>query len=241
MLYVIGLLTFSFTFLGGFFALKFKDKLHLILGFSAGAVISVAFFDLIPEAVELSGKSSEMSQVTLLVALGFIFYMILDRFVTLHAHTDDSSDSHTHHEHRGHIGAGSLSIHSFLDGAAIGLAFQVSPSVGIIVAIAVLVHDFSDGINTVNMVLKNKGSLTNAFKWLLTDAIAPVIGILSTLFYTLQSETLGIIMAIFAGFFLYIGASDLLPESHHRHPQILTTFMTILGMAVLYIAIKIAG
>lgn len=245
----ISLAAFAATLLGGVFALRFKDKLHLILGFSAGAVIGVAFFDLLPEAIELGSKSFDVAFITSIVALGFISYTVLDRFVFFHSHGGDEHEhegEHTHEiaEHvsqRGLLGAGSLSMHSFLDGAAIGLAFQVSPEVGGIVAVAVLVHDFSDGINTVNMVLKNSGTRNQAFKWLLVDAVAPVLGVVSTLFFTVPESTLGIILAIFTGFFLYIGASDLLPESHHNHPTAWTTFATILGVVVLYGAIKLAG
>lgn len=225
------------TIFGGLFALRFKDKLHLILGFSAGAVIGVAFFDLLPEAIELAGKNYDIGQVTSVVALGFIGYMILDRLVLFHSHAEDN---HNHAGHRGKIGAGSLSIHSFLDGAAIGLAFHVSTAVGAIVTTAVLVHDFSDGINTVNMIFKNGGERREAFKWLLVDAIAPVLGIASTLFFTLPEKILGLVLALFCGFFLYIGASDLLPESHHRHPTIWTTIVSIAGIVVLYAAIKLA-
>ncbi len=238
-LVVLGACVFGATFLGGSFALRFKDKLHLILGFSAGAVIGVAYFDLLPEALELGGKIYDGATITSLVALGFIVFMILDRFVILHSHSHD--DEHSHSSKRGILGAGSLSIHSFLDGAAIGLAFQISPAVGAVVAVAVLVHDFSDGINTVNLILKNGGTKKEAFRWLMVDAIAPVAGIVSTLFFTVSESTLGIILAIFAGFFTYIGASDLLPESHHSHPTVWTSVATVLGIAVLYGAIKLAG
>ena len=168
--------------------------------------------------------------------------MILDRFVFFHSHgTHEHENEHQDLNNRGVLGAGSLSMHSFIDGTAIGLAFKVSPAIGIIVAIAVLVHDFSDGINTVNMVLKNSGTQKQAFKWLLVDAVAPVLGITSTLFFSVSEATLGIILAVFTGFFLYIGASDLLPESHHNHPTMWTTFATVLGVAVLFGAIKLAG
>lgn len=226
------------TFLGGMFALYFKDKLHLILGFSAGAIIGVAFFDLLPEAIELGSKNYPISYITSIVALGFIAYTVLDRFVFFHSHEENKED---HVNKRGLLGAISLSVHSLLDGAAIGLAFQVSGAVGAIVAVAVLVHDFSDGINTVNLITKNSGSTKQAFKWLLVDAIAPVIGVGSTLFFSVPESTLGIILAVFTGFFLYIGASDLLPESHHNHPTIWTTLATVLGVLVLYTAIYFAG
>ena len=246
-LLLIAVATFVATFLGGLFALRFKDKLHLILGFSAGAVIAVAFFDLLPEALDLGQNYYSLNTVTGVVAVGFLVYLILDRLVFLHAHSHDEG-----HEHelsgpeerqisRGILGASSLSIHSFLDGVAIGLAFQVSLAVGVIVAVAVLVHDFSDGINTVNLILKNKGESKRALHWLIVDAVAPVLGVVSTLSFSLPESSLAIILALFSGFFLYIGATDLIPESHHVHPKFLTTLMTLVGAGVLYTAIHLAS
>jgi ZIP family zinc transporter len=241
MIILISIAALVSTFLGGMFALHFKDKLHLILGFSAGAIIGVAFFDLLPEAINLGSKNYDASFITSVVAFGFIIYIILDRFVFFHSHAEDENNVKEHVGGKGILGAGSLSVHSFLDGVAMGLAFQVSGAVGTVVAVAVLVHDFSDGINTVNMILKNSGTRKQALKWLLIDAFAPVLGVTSTLFFSLPESSLGIILAVFAGFFLYIGASDLLPESHHNHPTAWTTVATILGFVVLYIAIKLAG
>jgi ZIP family zinc transporter len=224
---------FVATSLGGLLALRFKDKLHLVLGFSAGALLGVAFFDLLPEAIELASAS-----VTTYVALGFIAFMIVDRFIAPHHHVEEHCENE---HHRGRLGAGSLSFHSLLDGLAIGLAFQVSTAVGLVVTVAVLVHDFSDGINTVGLILRNGGNKREAGKWLFIDAVAPVVGIIISTFFSLSQSVLGIILAIFCGFFLYIGASDLLPESHHQHPTIWTTFMTVLGVIVLYIALQLAG
>lgn len=243
MIILISIGTLIATFLGGMFALRFKDKLHLILGFSAGAIIGVAFFDLLPEAIELGKNSFNTATITSITVLGLVIYMVLDRFIFSH--------SHAPHEHamaeepccnkRGFLGAGSLSVHSFLDGMAIGLAFKVSAIVGAVVATAVLVHDFSDGINTVNMILRNNGKQKSALKWLIIDSIAPVFGIISTMFFSVPERILGIILALFAGFFLYIGASDLLPESHHSHPTYWTTITTIIGILVLFVAVKLAG
>jgi ZIP family zinc transporter len=187
------------------------------------------------------------------VALGFLTYLILDRVVFLHVHAHSLAEDIEHapgrasavapskHLQRGILGAGSLSIHSFLDGVAIGLAFQVSPAIGGIVAVAVLVHDFSDGINTVGFILKNRGEKRHALGWLMVDAVAPVVGAASTLLFRLPREGLSIVLAVFSGFFLYIGASDLVPESHHAHPKFLTTIMTLLGAAVLYVAVWLAN
>src|SRR6266478_648529 len=233
---LIACATFVSTLVGGLVALKLRDQLHLILGFSAGAVIGVAFFDLLPESIELGEKYFAHGTVTGVVALVFLH---------AHAHSDDqdhersSAAAPSRHIQRGILGAGSLSIHSFLDGMAIGLAFQVSAAIGVIVAVAVLVHDFSDGINTVSLILKNTGEKRRALKWLVVDAVAPVVGAASTLLFRLPEEGLSIVLAVFSGFFLYIGASDLIPESHHAHPKFLTTVMTLLGAAVLYAAIHL--
>lgn len=240
MVTLISIAAFCSTMLGGFFALHLKDRLHLILGFSAGAVIGVAFFDLIPEAIELVGQDHDTAFVTAIIALGFAIYLALDRLLILHRHHEDDAHGHAHAK-RGIWGASTLSLHSFLDGVGIGLAFKVSPEIGLVVAAAVLAHDFSDGINTVNMILKHGGERAQALRWLVVDALAPVLGVLVTLLFSVSEASLGLLIALFAGFFLYIGASDLLPESHHSHPMRWTTISTLLGMVFIYFAIKFAG
>ena len=237
MVILITIATFFSTLIGGLFALRLKDRLHLILGFSAGAILAVAFFDLLPEALDLAGKVYTASTILTVVVIGFTTYLVLDRLVLLHGHTENGNGD----ARRGNAGAGSLSFHSFLDGVGIGLAFQVSAAVGAVVAAAVLTHDFSDGINTVNLVLKNKGDRKKAFRWLLVDAMAPVIGVLSTLFFVLPEDKLGLLLALFSGFFLYIGASDLIPESYHNHPVRWTTIMTVAGICSLYVIIRLAS
>ena len=127
--------TFIATLLGGLFALYQKDRLHLILGFSAGALIGVAFFDLIPEALDLGSAALGTQLVVTTIAVGFVAYMLLDR--TIAPHGDKGSRTEKLWR-RGALGAGSLSAHSFLDGFAIGLAFKVSAAVGAIVSAAVL-------------------------------------------------------------------------------------------------------
>lgn len=238
MAFALGAAAFLATMLGGVFALFRRDRLHLILGFSAGAVLGVALFDLLPEALDLVGKSYANSTVTLFVATGFFSFMFLNRVLLLHPE-HDADDSVP--RRKGALGAASLSLHSLLDGVGIGLAFHVSTSVGVVVAAAVLAHDFSDGINTVTIVLKNRGRGLTALRWLAVDAIAPLVGVALTYAFTLSEEKLGVVLALFCGFFLYIGASDLLPESHHRHPKALTGLMNIAGAAVIWVAIHFAA
>jgi ZIP family zinc transporter len=231
LLAIIAAAAFLSTLLGGLLALKLRDKLHLILGFSAGAVIGVAFFDLLPEAINFGEKFHSPSAILSYSALGFLFYLVLDRILSFHGESAP----------RGPLAAVVLCIHSLLDGVAIGFAFHASHQVGIVVAIAVLTHDFSDGINTMNIVLRNGGDRTRAFRWLLVDAAAPMLGVASTFAFRLPGGAFGTALALFAGFFLYIGASDLIPESYHAHPKFLTTAMTLAGAAVLYLAITLIG
>lgn len=228
---------FVATMIGGGFALALRDRLHLVLGFSAGAVIGLAFFDLLPEALE-NGQVLGQRGVLALAACGFFLYTLLDRAMPAHGH--DHPDGHAGHRRRGWMGAGSFSIHSFLDGFAIGVAFQVSEAMGIVVAVAVLVHDFSDGLNTVNVVVKNGGDRKSALRWLFVDAAAPVAGATASLLVPFPKDSISIILAVFSGFFLYIGASDLLPESHHAHPRFFTTLSTLLGAATLFIVTRMA-
>jgi zinc transporter ZupT len=231
LLLAIAAAAFLSTLCGGLLALRLRDKLHLILGFSAGAVIGVAFFDLLPEAINFGAPLHDAATVLAFSALGFLFYLVMDRILLFHGEGAPRSG----------IAAGVLCLHSLLDGIAIGLAFQASHQIGIVVTIAVLTHDFSDGINTMNIVLRNGGDRRQAFRWLLVDASAPVVGVASTVFFTLPASAFGTALALFAGFFLYIGASDLIPESYHAHPKFLTTAMTLAGAAVLYAAIALIG
>jgi ZIP family zinc transporter len=190
------------------------------------------------------GAPLDLGMVSIL--FGVLLFHLLSFFFPLHEH--GYHEEHNDHNHKNHLhkglgvyGAGLMITHSFIDGFGIGAGFLVSPALGIAIAIAVIMHNFSDGINTVSLILKSAGSRHSALRWLLLDALAPVLGVASTLFFTVPENTLGIALALFAGFFLYIGASDLLPESHHRHPQVLTTVMTLLGLVVLYSAIQLAG
>ena len=95
MIMLIAFCAFLSTLVGGLVALKLKDKLHLILGFSAGAVIAVAFFDLMPEAIDIGGKYYGTPTVPSIVALGFLVYLVLDRVIFLHSHADEHDNSAT--------------------------------------------------------------------------------------------------------------------------------------------------
>jgi ZIP family zinc transporter len=230
----IALGTFCATLLGGLAALRFSSKLHLILGFSAGAVVALAFFDLLPEAMRLGSPQPPQTFLSI-AALAFFAYALLDRLVLR-----DSADGRRN-AGRAWTGAGGLSLHSLLDGIALGIGFEASTSIGIVVAVAILAHDCADGMNTVSLVLKNGGTRRAAFNWLLVDAAAPVVGAGASLLVQPAVGWLASILAAFAGFFFYIGASDLLPDSYRASDKISTTAALLTGAAFLYGAVRFAG
>jgi len=238
LVFAIAPAVFLATLTGGLFALQLRKRLYLILGFSAGAVVGIAFFDLMPEAFSLSRGHRAPETTACAIGIGFLFYLLLDRLALLHAADGENS---SHITQRGVLGATSLVTHSMFDGLAIGFAFQVSNAIGILVAAAVFAHDFSDGINTMNVVLKNGGTRREGLRWLLADGVAPLVGIALTFLIRLPRPSFGLLLALFCGFFLYLGASDLVPESHAGHPRALTTFTTLLGAAVVYATVSYMG
>lgn len=228
---ILAFATFVSTMIGGTLIIKFRKYLKYFFAFAAGSLVAVAFLDLLPESINLSLKiGAPIRDVMLTVVASFFLYSLIEKFVLTHHHHEKDS-----HEHiMGPIGAGSLVIHSFLDGAAIGAAFQVNASVGIIVALAVIFHDFTDGINTVTVMLKNKQKLKRSIMFLVMDAVAPILGVLATTVIAIPEHALSLLLAFFVGEFLYIGASTLLPETREVKSK-----LTILAMAAAMILIAI--
>ena len=223
----VALGAFAATMTGGLFALHLKKAMPLVMAFSAGAVIGVAFFDLAPEALEAGRGFYDARTLLLVTAAGFFLYALLDQTIAHH------SCGHAHPA-RGILGAASFSAHSVLDGFAMGVSFQVSPAIGVVVAAAVLTHDFADGLNTVNVVTHNGGTRAFALRWLTIDAAAPVLGAALSLMIAPSASMLALLLALFCGVFLNIGASELLPASHRARPRISTALVTLAGAAFLY-------
>ena len=232
---IFALTTFFSTALGGLFALKYRDHLHRILGLTAGVLLGVVAFDLLPEIFALLNETKTDSMVPMIaLVMGFLTFHVVEKLTIIHsAHEGEYEPGHKH-PRVGLYSALALSAHSFFDGVGIGLAFQVNVQVGLAVAIAVIAHDFSDGLNTVSLMLAHQNSVRKTMWLLALDAVAPVIGAASTLLFTLSGPQLLIYLGFFAGFLLYIGASDILPEAHAKHPSRITLMLTILGTVFIF-------
>lgn len=231
--------TFLSTLAGGLLTLRYKDRLHRILGYAAGVLLGLVAFELLPEIFDLVHEL-QIDTTWPMVALvsGFLLVHIVEKSILIH-HAQESDYGKHYHPQVGVISALALIGHSLLDGVGIGLAFQVNNTVGVAVAVAVIAHDFTDGMNTTGLMLLNKNGRRRTLLFLAADAVAPLIGALSTLFFQLSDQVLVIYLGSFAGFLLYIGASEILPEAHSKHSSYSTIALTLLGVAVIFVLSRV--
>jgi ZIP family zinc transporter len=224
------------TFAGGWLALRMSHSLPTVIALSGGVVVAVALFDVLPEAIEL--LPDDPKTVAGMIGAGFLTFFLFERVLVLH-HRDDPSDAHAHHQ-VGTLGALGLSAHSFVDGLAVGLAFGVDAAAGALVLVAVLSHDFADGLNTVSFVLSQSQDRGRAIRWLAIDAVAPLVGATVGALVNVSDATLGHILAYYAGFFLYMGATDLLPAAH-QHASWGRVALTVAGFVAIFGISMVAG
>ena len=232
---ILSVSTFFSTLFGGLFAVKFRSKLHLIMGFTAGVLLGVVSFDIFPEIIrEVNVNGFSSVEVMVALVIGFLLFHVLEKVIIMHNAHEGEYASHKHPD-VGVLSAIALAGHSFMDGVGIGLGFQVNPAVGLIVAIAVISHDFTDGMNTVALMLTNNNATKKSAIFLLLDAVTPVLGALSTLLFKISPHLLVLYLGFFAGFLLYIGASDILPEAHSKESSFKLIGLTILGAGFIFL------
>jgi zinc transporter ZupT len=229
-------LTVISTVAGGATALRLHRELRTAIALSGGIVVAVALFDLIPEALEAIGDEH---RVMTLVGLGFALFFLAERYLVLH-HRDEPEQARSH-SRVGALGATALAFHTFTDGLGIGLAFGLDTGTGILVLVAVMSHDFADGLNAVTFILRQGSSRRVALRWLTLVAVAPLFGAAVGAAINVSEETLGHVLAIYAGVFLYIGATDLLPEAHNHNPSRLRVLVTLAGFTAIFAITQLVG
>jgi zinc transporter ZupT len=209
------------TLLGGYAVFRFRHRLHPIMAFAAGVLVATAFLELLPEAISLAGVSA----VAATALGGFLFYTALESVVerSTHEHVHAATHSHEHLDPDQSTGGmlaslapAGLVFHSTMDGVAIGVSFGVGPAVGLIVTLAVIGHDFADGLNVVALALSNGAGRARARVLLVADALAVPVGALLGANFGLAEQPLGLLLGAFAGVFVAIGAGHLLPEARHE-------------------------
>ncbi|MFF3890324.1 ZIP family metal transporter [Streptomyces sp. NPDC001914] len=246
------------TLLGGWVAQHVGDRRHLVLGLTAGLMLGIVGFDLLPEALATNKTEVFGVQVPLLLFIaGFLVLHITERCVAIHRAHEEEYGPHSHPfsppHHHGHASsdgpvhglgiaaAGALVGHSFLDGFAIGAAAQAGGTTGTVVAIAVISHDFADGFNTYTITQLYGNDRRRGIALVVADAAAPLAGASVTLAFTISENILSVFLGFFAGFLLYLATSDILPEAHSPHPTRATLLFTLVGVAFMWLVIGLAS
>lgn len=229
MIYLAAVLPFLSTLLGGWAVFRLRHRLHVAMAFAAGILVATALVDLIPESIELIGGADPAIATGLAAIVGFLIYASVEAFIHQgsyeHSH-DPNQDPHVPHEHAeplstarstlGWLAPAGLIVHSTLDGVAIGLGYEAGPEIGLLVMLAVLVHDFADGLNIVTVAFAGGRGRRGAIVLLAFDAVATFVGVAISQVIPLDGVQLGLLLGAFGGAFIAIGASHLLPEAQHR-------------------------
>ncbi|MEO5985391.1 MAG: ZIP family metal transporter [Candidatus Limnocylindria bacterium] len=227
---------------GGYLALRAIRHVGLIIALGAGIRIGAAYFDLIPESVEHLGGSLDLAMI--FTAVGFLAFYAIEKLTALHvghetaAELDHGDESH---RHIGFLGSLGMSFHSFLDGVALAAGLAIGGGLGLVIAVVVIMHRFSDGIGIVSLLLASRTPTRTIYRWVALVALAPVGGVIVGILLPIPDQVLGGMLAVFAGFFLYIGAAELLPEAHRSDRSRWVVVATLAGVVAIYAFSAFAG
>lgn len=216
------LITSIATIAGGLlpFQTRFRKlDLRYLLGFAAGAMVSIAFFEMMPEITPANLTA---------LGLGFFSIYIIEKFIIIHTCGEEECESHT----IGWVALVGIATESLVDGVAIAVGYKISPLLGLGIAMAVFIHELPRGFAT-TVIMKNANySVGVIFVALAIDAGFTPLGAISS--GLISKSLFKNIIAFAAGTFLYVGASDLLPEAHKRF-NIKVIFSVMLGVALVLI------
>lgn len=247
-----------FTFIGsvasliGGVILIFKEKIairisHLLSAFAAGALLSTAFLDLLPEGIEEAERLFKESGVEVNIfawtIAGFLAFFVLERAIHWsHHHQIEEGEF----KRRGPKAIVPLivigdSVHNFLDGVVIASTFMVSIPLGIITSLAVAAHEIPQEIGDFGIMLHKGLKRGKVLFFNFLSAIVAMIGALLAFWLGDSIETVvPIFLAVAAGFFIYIAAADLIPEIHNQEKKAMAlteTLLLILGVVVVWLSI----
>ena len=228
----------------GILALSLREEtlhkiLFFLLAFSAGTILGAALFDLLPEAVE----HIEGSAVYVYVAVGFVAFYFLERFIYWyhgHGHHSDFSEQEAEQYTKGFAYLNVLGdgIHNFLDGMIIAVSFNAGFSVGLTTTIAVIFHELPQEIGDYGILIYAGFNKIRALLLNFTAALSVVVGGVFAIFFLEMVESLsGTLIAFSAGAFLYLSASELIPELKEEKDfwKSLAQFLIfLLGLAVIW-------
>lgn len=185
---------------------------HFFVSFAVGALLGSAFFDLIPEAAELSKYSF------LYVLVGIVVFSITERALVWHHHHNHSNHKEIYPKaHYIPLLMVGDTIHNFIDGVIIAATFIFSAPLGLITTLAVFFHEMPQEIGDFGIMLHAKYAKSKIFWYNFASASATFVGaIMIFLLSTILQTKLYPLIAFAAGGFIYIAAADLMPELKHE-------------------------
>jgi len=217
--------------------LMLKRILHLMVGFSAGALMGGAFLHLIPEAVE----KSSMGIVSMSVLAGFSAFFIIERFLHWHHCHDGKCPVHMF-TYMNLIGDG---VHKFIDGIVIAASFIINVPLGIATTLAVVAHEVPQEITDFGVLIYGGFSKPKALVYNFITATTGVVGAIVGFTISNYTDSFTTILIPFAaGTFIYISASDLIPELHKEvkmKKSLMSFTLFITGIAFMYVVKVVTG
>lgn len=219
-LFLYGLLSSVLSLIGGILVLWRSNTIKKIttslLVFAAGAFLGVGFLDLLPEAIE---AVREPRFVFVAVLIGFFLFFALERVLGKHfpQHELGAVGHAEHTESLSLLVVVGDTLHNFLDGIVIALAYIAEPTLGLATALAIAAHEIPQEIGDFAILLDQGWTKTKIFIVNLASSLATLVGIAAGYFAaTFFQGWLAYLLGGTAGIFIYIAASDLIPEIHHR-------------------------
>ncbi len=228
------------TLLGGLLAVRFRKWIHVLLAVGAGLLLGAAFLDLLPEAILIGSASGVPITTTLTITLlSFLVFFVIDNALdSLSTGENALVPRHS----LGRIAGSMLIFHSFRDGMAIGAAFSASHTAGYAVAVGIAAHDLGDGMNTVLLTTGGEKPKLIDYAFLLGDALAPFAGGMAAIWWFSSSASSVALLAIAAGFFIQMAASDFLPEVRRSSaPRKYVVPCVLGGVGLIYVANLLLG
>jgi solute carrier family 39 (zinc transporter), member 9 len=244
---IYGALIVVVSLIGGSLPLLWSwnsSQLHLMTALSAGVFIGATFIILIPDAVDVM----DPNQALILVMVGFITILLFEVLLK-HRHQDECDEHTEEHQHSltsttAFVG---LSIHSAMDGFALGVAVVLNQEIGTIVFLAILAHKAIDVFSLSTTFALAEIDKRKGIKFMvLFSLITPIAALIAFPFLDLLKDiNVGIPLALAGGTFMYVGIYDLLPEAfHEEHSGIKAIILVALGIVLMYIlgtVLKSAG
>ncbi len=223
---------FTATLSAGLLVKKLQNHIGIVCAFAAGFFIALSLFDLLPEVMSLAIQTQASAYLLLLTSLfGFVFLFALERgFGRLHLKGHKMANLRPK---IGLLSTAEFCSHAYLEGLAIGLSFQLDFNLGIFIAVAVISHDFCDGISTLALMLNSGNTVRSSLGMLIVAAVAPILGALTTLLFTFEDYFLLFALTFLLGSFLYMGAGSLLPDAYRMNRPAVTTGLFLFGFLLI--------